>query len=306
MVTAKGGYSGNLQAAGGRYSLSGQFDLTGRASQPVAVSKASTLTVSLQLDLANGTDRVQGTVSGDNWTAALAGDRAVYDGVKNMAPEAGSYTMVLPGVQGSTTEPGGDSCATVTVSEAGAISARCWLADGTTLTPTATVSKCGGWPFYASLYGGQGVLWGWLGFTNAADLGGSVVWIKQPVRGQPYPAGFSLAAAAVGLRYFPPGRGTNVFGVTVTTNLTLTLTGGGLARGITNRVALAANDSVKSLSGTGLSMSFTPTTGAFNGSVGKPITSSPLSFRGVVLQEQGAGSGFFTGGSESGEVRIGP
>ncbi len=183
-VAAKGAYTASLQVGGGRYSLIGQFDFAGTASQSIARPNAHALTVNLQLDLASGTDRVTGSVSDGTWTSALAGDRAIYDGRTKLAPEAGSYTMILAGAYGSANEPAGDSYGTFTVGKNGAISFTGTLADGTKVTPSAPVSKYGQWPFYASLYGGQGVLWSWLAFTNASDLGGPVAWVKLPLKTQ--------------------------------------------------------------------------------------------------------------------------
>jgi hypothetical protein len=180
------------------------------------------------------------------------------------------------------------------------------LADGTKVTQSAPVSRYGQWPLYASLYGGQGVLWSWLTFTNASDLGGPVAWAKLPLKTQYYPAGFSLAAEALGARYFPPGKGTNVLGLNSSTDLTLTLEGGGLIQGITNRITLAANSRVTPVSGPKLSLTFTPSTGGFRGSVMNLAASKPVSFGGVLLQGRGFGSGFFLGTSESGEVRLEP
>ena len=181
-VAAKGAYTGSLQVGGGRYSFVGQFDFAGTASQSIARTNANALTVDLQLDLANGTDRVTGSVSDGAWTSALAGDRAIYDGRTTLAPEAGSYTLVLAGAYGSTNKPAGDSYGALTVGKNGAISFTGTLADGTKVTPSAPVSKYGQWPFYASLCGGQGVLWSWLTFTNASDLGGAVAWVKLPLK----------------------------------------------------------------------------------------------------------------------------
>ncbi|MGO9203558.1 MAG: InlB B-repeat-containing protein, partial [Limisphaerales bacterium] len=305
-VAAKGAYTGSLQVGGGRYSFVGQFDFAGTASQSIARTNANALTVDLQLDLANRTDRVTGSVSDGAWTSALAGDRAIYDGRTTLAPEAGSYTLVLAGAYGSTNKPAGDSYGALTVGKNGAISFTGTLADGTKVTPSAPVSKYGQWPFYASLCGGQGVLWSWLTFTNASDLGGAVAWVKLPLKTPYYPAGFSLAAEALGARYFPPGRGTNVLGLTTSTDLTLTLEGGGLAQGITNRIALAGNNRVTTLSGPKLSLTFAQSTGEFHGSVVNHATSRPASFGGVLLQGQGFGSGFFLGASGSGEVRVEP
>lgn len=302
-VTAKGTYTGSLQVGGGRYSLTGQFDATGSANETMARRNLSALTVALQLDLANGTDRVTGSVSGGTWTATLAGDRAIYDGKTKIAPGAGSYTLILAGPHGSATEPGGDSYGTLTVGKNGEIAFAGTLADGTKVTPSAPVSKHGQWPLYASLYSGQGVLWGWLAFTTPP---GTVAWVKLPENTAYYPTGFSLAAEAVGARYSPPGKGTNVLGMSTTKDLTLTLEDGGLMQGITNRLGLTPNGQVTPLSGSKLSLTFTPATGAFNGSVVNPATGKPISFGGVVLQGQGIGSGFFLGTSGSGEVRLEP
>jgi hypothetical protein len=292
--------------AGTSYALSGQFDPAGAANSTIARPGMSALTANLQLDLTNGTDRVAGSVSDGTWAATLAGDRAIYDGKTKLAPQAGSYTLILPGAYGQTIEPVGDSYGTLTVGENGAISFTGALADGTKVAPSVPVSKYGQWPLYASLYSGKGVLWGWLTFTNAADLGGPVAWVKLPVKAQYYPAGFSLMVQALGARYFPPGTGTNVLGLTTSTNLTLTLEGGGLPKGITNSFTLAANSHVTPVSGPKLSLAFTPSTGGFAGNVVNPATSKPISFGGVLLQGRGFGSGFFLGAGGSGEVRLEP
>jgi hypothetical protein len=305
-VAAKSAYSGSLQLAGAKYSFSGQFDGSGRASKTIARRGLNSLAVALNLDLLSGADWVSGTISDGGWTAELYGGRTPYDGRTIIAPEAGSYTMVIAGGYGSGNEPAGDSYGTITVSKAGLISLRGTLADGTKLTPTASLSMYGQWPLCVSLDSGQGILWGWFTFTNAAGLGGSVAWTEPVVRSGPYQAGFSLAAAALGARYLPPGRGTNVLGLTVGTNLTLTLTGGGLAEGITNRIALAASDQVTALSGPKLSLSFTPSTGGFSGSVLNPGASKAVSFGGVVLQGERRGAGFFLGNGGSGQVLLEP
>jgi PKD repeat protein len=305
-VTAKGAFTGSLQMGGTRYALSGQFDPTGAASETIVRRNANGLRVNLQLDLAGGTDRVTGSVSDGTWTAALAGDRALYDGRTKLAPEAGSYTLIIAGSYGSTNEPAGDSYGTLTVSRSGGVSFAGTLADGTTITPSAPVSKYGQWPLYASLYGGQGVLWGWLTFTNGADVGGTAAWTKQPMKTQYYPAGFSLSAQTLGARYFAPARGTNVLGLATSTNLTLMLDGGEMVQGITNRIALAANSHVSTVSGPRLTLTFTPTTGAFSGSVVNPATARPVSFGGVGLQKQMVGRGCFMGTAQSGAVLLEP
>jgi hypothetical protein len=305
-TTSGGAFSGTLQAGGTRYALSGQFDPTGAASRTITRVNASSLTVDLQLDISSGTDQITGQVSDGTWTAQLSADRAVFDGKTRIAPQAGNYTLIIAGASGSTTDPGGDSYGTLQVSKAGMISFQGSLADGTKASETVPLSKNGRWPLYVSLYGGQGAIWSWLTFTNASELGGAVAWMNPGQNAKYYPAGFSLEAEAVGWRYYAPGKGTNVLGLTASTNLTLTLVGGGLAQGITNGITLAANGKVTPVSGPRLNLTFTPSTGAFSGNVVNPATAKPISFAGVVLQGGGIGCGFFLGTSGSGEVRLEP
>jgi hypothetical protein len=300
-------YSGRLQLGETKHALSGQFDGSGKAQKTIARRQGlSPLTAVLELDLLSGAARVGGTVSDGHWAAAVVGDRGCFDGRTKVAPQCGHYTMVLPGACGSTNQPAGDGYATITVTPVGLVSARVSLADGTVISPSAPVSRLGQWPFFASLYAGQGVLYGWLTFTNASDLGGSVAWIKPALKSSYYPAGFSVAASAIGARYSPPGQGTNVLGLVLSTNLTLTLAGGGLEPDLTNRLALSAGDRVTLLAGPRLNLAFTPSTGAFNGNVVNPATPRTVSFGGVVLQGRNAGSGFFLAAGQSCLVRLEP
>lgn len=305
-TAAKSSYSGSLQLAGTRYTFSGQFDGSGRASKTLTRHGLAPLTLDLRLDLLSGGGWVSGAVGDGAWTAQLYGGCALVNAKTNVAPQAGNYTMVLPGAYGSTNEPAGDGYGTLTVSKAGVISLQAVLADGTKLAPSATLLNSGLWPLYASLYSGQGVLFGWLTFTNAAGLGGSLAWLKPVATPGAYAAGFSVTVPALGARYLPPGKGTNVLGLTASTNLTLALTGGGLTQDITNRIALAANGRVTMLSGPKLSLTFTPVTGAFAGSVLNPASSSPILFGGVVSQSERTGSGFFLHNGQSGQVRLEP
>ncbi len=305
-IAAKGAYSASLQLAGIKYPLSGQFDGGGKAEKVIPRRGLPSLAVVLELDLLAGAARVAGTISAGRWTAGLVGNRACFDAKTNVAPQQGRYTMILPGAHGSTNEPAGDSYASLVVSPAGVVSSQVALADGTRITLSAPVSTLSQWPLYASLYGGQGVLWGWLSFTNVSDLAGSPTWTKPASKSTYYPAGFSVAAPVRGARYLPPGRGTNVLGLAFTTNLTLTLEGGSLTQVITNRLALSAGGLVTIPGGSGLSLAFTPSTGVFNGKVVTPKTSAPVPFGGVVLQGQEAGFGFFRTAGQSGQARLDP
>jgi hypothetical protein len=180
------------------------------------------------------------------------------------------------------------------------------LADGTKLTQSAVVSKNGDWPFFISLYGGQGSILGWLTFltTQANDLNGDVVWIKPSVAtAKFYPAGFDFATSASGFRYHPPAAGGALLSFA---NGTLVLTGGDLPQAITNQIIIGANNRVTNLSSNRLTLTFKTSTGSFTGRVVKPGSAQSLSFNGLALPDMEIGLGYFLGTAQSGQVLLGP
>jgi uncharacterized repeat protein (TIGR03803 family) len=301
--TYKGTFTGALQMAGAHYSLGGQFDSNGQATIPR--SKSEPLDVSLQLDMTHGTGHITGSVSNQAWAANLAGDLAVFDARTNLAPQQGRYTLVIPGA-GAAPQPAGDGWGTVTVDAAGNIRLSGSLADGTSVAQSVPVARSGAWPLYASLYSGQGLLLGWLAFSSGSNetLGGEVLWLESASsKAKYYTNGLTLRTPIQGSPYTAPGGGTNLFNAT---NLVVALRGGNLSPSITNHITLKSNNGVLNLSPNKLSLSFSSSAGSFKGSVVNPATSKSISFDGVVLENQGAASGFFLGSGQSGQVLIAP
>jgi len=243
----------------------------------------SSLAVALQLDLTNGTGRVWGTVSDGTWTANLSGDRAAFDGRTGTAPQAARYTLLIPGRHGSSTEPGGDSYATLSVSRTGKLVLSASLADGTKSTQSSAVAKHGQAPVFLGLYRGRGLLMGWLTFTNlpSDDLTGDLAWTKESGAGGPYPNGFALATAAAGSRYVKPATGVGVLNLP---SGTLALTGAGLIPGFTNQVTLDSRNRIASPNSSQLTMKVNLSSGAFSGSLRQPGAVKPITFGGAVLQ----------------------
>ena len=304
-ATYLGKFSGSLQLAGGRYPFAGQFGLNGFGQATAPMGKSPPLTVRLQLDMTNATGHITGSVSNAAWTADLAGDLAVFNSLTNVAPQQGAYTLLIPGAA-ATPQPAGDGWGAVSVDAGGNIHLAGSLADGTPLVQTVPVSPAGLWPLYESLYGGQGMLLGWLAFPSGASAGpaGQLLWLKSPLaKGTLYTNGITLQTPVQSSLYTPPPTWAGLF---TTTNLVLTLGGGDLAQSITNLVKLGPKNQAASLSSNKLSLSFSLPAGSFNGSVANPAASKPISFTGVVLQNQGAASGFFLGPSQSGAVSITP
>jgi hypothetical protein len=302
--TAGGAFSGTLQVAGSRSTLSGQFDNSGRASVTVPRQNANPLLVELQLYLSPGADHITGHVSDGTWTAEIVANRAFFDGKTVVAPQFGTYTLIFSWDPASAAVAAGFSYGTLSVSKAGAVSCQLFLADGTKITPSSSLSKDGQWPLYSSLNAGQGVVAGWVDFTNvpAGDLAGALVWIKPDnASSQLYPNGFSLASSVSGSHYTQPGKGANVLSLT---DANVLLEGGNLAGNITCHISLSPNNRVTDLSGNNLGLTFTLATGIFTGHLTDPATRKQISFSGVVLQKQNAGYGYFLGINQSGQVLL--
>jgi uncharacterized repeat protein (TIGR03803 family) len=306
-VTRKGAFTGKVQLGAGRYAIRGQFDANGDAQASFPGPNTAALYAVLHLDLSMGTERITGIISNATWTATLAADRAVFDGRTSIAPQAGRYTLVLPGDYLSASQPGGDSYGTITLTAAGRIILAGALADGTKLTQSVPVSKDGLWPLCIPLYHGQGLLLGWLSFSNApaAGVGGVVTWLKpQLPQSSFYPNRFVVQTNVLGSLYQAPADpSANPLGLA---NAELLLNGGNLAASITNQLTLGPGNQITVVSGPGVKLTFTRATGLFHGTATDPNAPKPVSFNGVVLQTQATGRGFFLGPSLSGQVFLGP
>ena len=300
-TTTRGNYSARLQVGLARYSFSGRFDADGRVTRDILRFFQHPLTVLFQVD-AGDPDLITGSVSDGTWTADLIADRRVFDGKTSISPDAGKYTMVIPGDFTSTTTPGGASFGTINIDKAGRIGFAGSLADGTKITQSTTVSKGGQWPLYASLYWGGGAIYGWQLFNGSSeeDLSGDLTWIKPRMHwAWYYPDGFAVILTSSGSRYVRPPRGAKVLDLS---SATIEFNGGNLDRGITNHVTLDFNNRIQNQSANALRLGFSLSNGSFGGFVMDPITWDWIPFRGVVLQNRGIAAGYFPGWDQTGEV----
>jgi hypothetical protein len=303
-TTDRGNYTARLTVGGQRYTASGKFDTQGAATSTIRGRGQNSLELNLQL--ADEGDSIVGTLTGGDWAADVVADRAIYDIRSNPAPRAGRYTLILPGAEDSTAAPGGTSIGTLTVTTGGQIRFAGSLADGTKVTQSAILSGREQWPLYASLYGGQGSLIGWLTFNPEAedDIYGPVSWFKLPAaRSRNYKDGFTLNTTALGSA-FQSARNTPVLSLA---DGQLVLEGGGLAEPIVEGVSLNTRNQFTSSTGNkNVKLTVTPTTGLIKGNL--PVTGSrqKLAINAVVLQKQGYAAGYFLNGSQSGAVTIEP
>ena len=303
-VTSGGGFTAKLQLGAKSNSFSGVFSLAGNWATS-AIKGATNLGAQLQLDLTGG-NQITGQISNNLWTAQLVANRSVYSKT-NPAPQAGQYTLVIPGSADPANLPGGHGAVAVNVSSAGTVSVNGILGDGTVITESTFVSPQGQWPLYAKPYSSKGILLGWMTFTNdtTSDLAGVVSWIKPGLTGTKiYPTGFD----------WPYDSETNnAFGSAFTnrtpllnwTNGVAILENGNLAQSLTNGLVIGSGGKI---TGTN-KLSVTITTsgiqaGLFKGSVVNPVSGKTVPINGALLQKQDAGFGSFSGTNQTGSVSL--
>ena len=290
-------FSGKLLLAGVNHTLGGRFDLALRAQQQLSRGRTNPpLMLDLQLRL--GSDAITGSVSSGMWTSELMGYRAPFNTLTQRPTNfLGRYTMLLSGGDDSAISPFGESFATLTVNNSGAVSIAGALADGTPVGQVVPLAA-GGWlPLYLNLYGGKGSIFGWVKLTNdlASAVIGDLLWTKTgAVGGRFYPRGFTNTVATLGSRFVPPGTGTNVLSFS---DAVVLLQSGNVTGVLTNHVVLGRMNRVTVMPPNAhrLTLTLNASSGLINGSFFNMATRSTTFIRGAVLQTQGTGGGFFLG-----------
>lgn len=303
-TTLSRSYTGQLRVGQTNYAFSGVFNaLGGGTSNTLAEGGVPMLGLMLNANPSNS-DVITGTVTdGSTFTANVLAEREVYNSKTNPAPFAGKYTLVVAGGSGSGL-PGGDGYGTVTVSTSGAIKMAGSLADGAKITPSAVATVGGEWPLYASPYGGQEQILGWVLFSNSPpwSLIGNVNWIKSSsIKGVKInPIGFDFDTTVTGSIWNSAASPLIGF-----TDGVVVLSGGNLVDNITNNVSVSGTR-IMNESGSKLTMKLNPSSGVLSGSVANPLNGNSIPFNGVFLQNQNAGMGYFLGTNQSGLFFFGP
>jgi hypothetical protein len=318
LAAAKGTYSAGLSLAGSPHAFTGEFDLTGNARTNVTGPGKEAVDIDLQIALNTNppANQITGTVSvAGGWQSALTANRTVFNSANPAAQYAARYTMVIPPGPGApTNSPGGYGVANITNTPDGVAALVGTLGDGTAFNQTVPLSTNGAIPVYKSLYGGKGLLLGWLTFTNVATnvppqtLSGSLSWIK-PAVGQLYPDGFTLLTnEVIGSFYAPPAKDGSALNLT---NATLTITNGSPADTLFYTNITIANDKLTNGAANPtnqLSATFTPGTGMMTLTFRPTGAKASVTAHGVVLQNAGtnAAAGWFLGTNQSGFFLLEP
>jgi hypothetical protein len=315
-LTTMGAFSGKLSLG----SIATPFSLTGQLSlspdgtiaisdMQVQVRKSEFLDVYLQLNTETGASEpsapalsgfvnafTDSTETNALWASEISAELSV---PSNNLISNGLYNVTIAPVSADPSQgPGGYGYASATVAKNGAVALVLDLADGASPATSFSshLAQDGTCPFYASLYGGNGIILGWLKFDLNGDggvQGDSIYWVKSPAADKFYTNGFAAGTPDVGGMvvvkgsfYSPPKAGVNVLDMTsgylvIDPNLPdeidipVTYNPAKNRFTDTNNVIIELNTS----------------TGVLNGSFISPNAKARTSFTGVVFE--GAGYGFY-------------
>ena len=303
-----GAYSGNIRSAGGSYGFSGVFSPEGQSAANVPRAGKTPLSLSLSLDVSNGTRQILGTVADGSWVAALEADQAIYSAT-NRSPWRGTNTILFDSSGVGIAGPGGDGYGKVIVTPAGMASLTGRLSDNTPVAPSAAgVSLYARWPLYIPLYGTGtlGSLSGWITFTNLPGLSleGSAAWFRTNSSGKLYPHGFTNAVSITGSTFASGSSKAPILGGA--TNFQITLSGGNLPSPLTNNATLTPAGKFVT-NGPGISkltLSVVPGTGILTGSFLDPATGLTTPISGALMQQQTNAAGYFLSTNAAGQFQL--
>ena len=193
IVGTNGAYSARIYLGGYNYTLTGVLSVTGSDAEAVsrAANSLPSLYVALNLDMTGASEMITGLVSNmsaaNPWTAPLLADLAT----NTQSVPTGNLGMLLPPDSGAPNSPAADGSVLIS-STNGAVTLAGDMADETAVSQHVPVSQAGTIPFYSSLYGGSGLVEGWINLAEGVPTG-TVTWIRPAgvTNGLPFPLGFT-------------------------------------------------------------------------------------------------------------------
>jgi len=310
-IAINGSFSGKVTLGGASHSFTGLFPANGVAAAIIIDRKPplNDLTLTLLLDVANGTRQVTGSITDGNFTSDIQLDRAGYNATTNLLPGGliGKYTALLLPTETTSGVPQGDGYATVTVSKTGGIVLAGKLANNVGITQSSVFAGNNVWPLFVSLHASKGYVAGLVTFETDlgnSDLDGFLSWVKPLTTGTFHPAAFDTNLTFLGSKWEVPFKGQTAIAVAGTTpNLSFNATEGNLAAPIFQTITLdSANKFIIPTNAAKLKLTLTTTSGVLMGSFVDGTKTRTLS--GVLLQDWNSGSGFFSGTTESGLFEV--
>jgi cyclophilin family peptidyl-prolyl cis-trans isomerase len=279
-LTDNGLVYGNLTFPGQTYTVYFPVGPTGTTTLE-ATGAALYLTVSF--DITNFSGVMTGSVFQGFEESPLTAYRTIRTLSANSTPSPGIYVLNLEPVAPANGPPG-DSFASVIMSAGGNLAVAGTLAFASTPFSFSTgVFTNGVWPFYTTLYKGNGMLIGWETNLPSGDCTGTLYWVKSPTNGLYYTNGIFEQLDSVGAKFVAPKPGTNyqiVFG------------GGTLESLVTNEFSFKNNVIVPAVGTTNKLTGTLTALGVLKGSILNPFNDEKLPFTGAFISPTNGGGGF--------------
>ena len=299
-VTASGTYSGKLLIGGGTNYITGSFNASGQASNYVqrTATHGGPLTLEMRVNWNDSPLNIAGTISGTNggpWMASLTNELAV-----SGASSAEYTALLLP--NGT---PTGYGYMLIT-NHSGTVTLSVTVANGTAFSQSVPLSGKGDLPVYGDLYGGAGLLIGWINLEGGSPTG-NLTWIKPASRSAAlYPNGFTNLVSVQGSLWTNPSPHTAAIDLPAGQ---LDISGGGLLSPLTFNVAVSNNNALVKLPGSptnSLTGSINPKTGLLTVTFGDGIGRTTVVGHGAALQNTNVAAGFFLGKTTAGSILLQP
>jgi hypothetical protein len=299
-VMASGTYTGKLLIGGSTNAISGGFDFSGQATNrvPRTANQGGPLTLEMTLNWNESPPAISGTVSGTNgggWVANLTAELAAN------GSSSAAYTALLV----SAGSPPGCGYLLMT-NHAGVVTLSGALADGTPFSQAVHLSGAGDVPVYGNLYGGTGLLLGWIGLESGSPAG-NLTWIRPASHSSVrYTNGFTNLAVVQGSPWTNPPPHTPAIDLP---SGQLDISGGGLLSNLTFNVAVSSSNTLVKLTGSptnSLSGSISNKTGLLTIKFGNGAGKATTTGKGAVLQNVTKAGGFFLGKTNAGSIFLQP
>jgi cyclophilin family peptidyl-prolyl cis-trans isomerase len=302
-VTASGAINLSLSFPATNLTSTGQFTPLYNLSNPrYATAKfgwtgldGHRVTNVVNLDVSGQTNALIGSVTNAKFSSYLEAHRVAAALTSNSIVLPGRYVLSIPGDHAATNNhPGGDGYGTFTIGTNGAVVLAGLLADNTAITPTTSIvtntttnGSTALWPFYASLYGGKGIILGWQTNTSTANFEGVLRWSKPARTGAYYTNAFRSTNNSFAAAYLPP---------VAQTQYQLVVGGASLTTPLTNTLTVATNGLFTVDSGPvniGLALTNNLASGALTGSFSYPSRLSTHLLHGAFASPDQGGAGYF-------------
>jgi hypothetical protein len=299
VVTASGSYSGKLLIGGTTNAITGVFNGSRQASNHVqrTAQQGGPLTLEMTLNWNDSPPDISGTVCGANggaWVANLTAELAAKES------SSAEYTALL--LPAGT--PSGYGYLLIT-NHAGVVTLSGAMADGTPFSQAVHLSGAGDVPVYGNLYGGTGLLLGWIGLESGSPAG-NLTWIRKASRSSVrYGSGFTNLTVVQGSPWTYPSPHRAAIDLP---SGQLDISGGGLLSPLSFNVTVSSGNTLMELTGspantlTGSINAKGLLTIKFGNSAGKGMTTGT----GAVLQNVNSGGGFFLGKTNAGAILLQP